>query len=299
MSAQPAVYTETAVQSCLTAIENASDAAAALRRLAGRDRAAFVQVASTLLQSWPASSELRCLISVLSSNELPDALLSAAVQAVAQAAHLVRTVGVLRLHVRTCLTDWLARETAEPSPQRLPDVLRAMELLAGIDRSVTPPALLDLANHANEQIRSKAVRLADRENVQQSWRLQRLTDTNARVRANAVESMWGARDPASLETFETMLTDDHPRVAGNAVMGLYRAGAEAEARAALTTLGAHPDARFRRAAAWVAGEIGGSETLLERLRGDSDPAVRVSALKSLVRMRRAVPRQDQDQPPAA
>jgi hypothetical protein len=299
MSAQPAVYTETAAQSCLTAIENASDAAAALRRLAGRDRAAFVQVASTLLQSWPASSELRCLISVLSSNELPDALLSAAVQAVAQAAHLVRTVGVLRSHVRTCLTDWLARETAETSTQRLPDVLRAMELLAGIDRLETPPALLDLANHGNEQIRSKAVRLADRENVQQSWRLQRLTDTNARVRANAVESMWGARDPASLQTFEAMLSDDHPRVAGNAVMGLYRADAEADARAALKNLGAHPDARFRRAAAWVAGEIGGSETLLERLRGDSDPAVRVSALKSLVRMRRAVPPQDQEQPPAA
>ncbi len=108
--------------------------------------------------------------------------------------------------------------------------------------------------------------------------------------------MWGARDPASLETFETMLTDDDPRVAGNAVMGLYRAGAEAEARAALTTLGAHPDARFRRAAAWVAGEIGGSETLLERLRGDSDPAVRVSALKSLVRMRRAVPRRVRTSP---
>src|SRR3954454_7069901 len=155
MSAQPAVYTETAAQSCLTAIENASDAAAALRRLAGRDRTAFVQVASTLLQSWPALSELRCLISVLSSNELPEALLTAAIQAVAQAANLVRIVGVLRLHVRTCLTEWLARESAEASPQHLPDVLRAMELLAGIDRLETPPALLELANHPNEQIRSK------------------------------------------------------------------------------------------------------------------------------------------------
>ncbi len=82
-----------------------------------------------------------------------------------------------------------------------------------------------------------------------------LEDGEARVRANAVESLWGRGDPEALEIFRRKLADGHQRVEANAAVGLYLAG-ESEAVAALWSMAQSAEAGRRAAAAWAMGRTG-------------------------------------------
>lgn len=87
-----------------------------------------------------------------------------------------------------------------------------------------------------------------------------LEDADARVRANAVESLWGRGDGEALEIFRRKLGDSHQRVAANAAVGLYLAG-ENEAVAALHRMASGQDPARRAAAVWAMGRTGDARFL--------------------------------------
>lgn len=82
-----------------------------------------------------------------------------------------------------------------------------------------------------------------------------LADEDPRVRANAVESLWGRRDEQAAAVFLEKLEDRHQRVAANAAVGLYLAG-RTESVAALWSMAHHADPARRSAAVWAMGRTG-------------------------------------------
>src|SRR5205085_1468063 len=102
---------------------------------------------------------------------------------------------------------------------------RLMEILAAIsDGARIFPSLVRLLRHPNPHIRSKAVLMIGRGNRSPKWVRQRLADTDSRIRANAAEALWGVNNDEAREILQSLVHDSNNRVAGNAILGLYRLG---------------------------------------------------------------------------
>ncbi|GIU80227.1 MAG: hypothetical protein KatS3mg005_3465 [Bryobacteraceae bacterium] len=114
-----------------------------------------------------------------------------------------------------------------------------------------------------------------------------LDDTDSRVRANAVESLWGRSDPQAVELLARKLNDPHHRVAANAAVGLYLAG-RPESVSALASMARHDDHARRAAAVWAMGRTGDARflPLLAELRRSK--AVPVSLLRNIVLARERI-----------
>lgn len=80
-------------------------------------------------------------------------------------------------------------------------------------------------------------------------------DADARVRANAVESLWGSMSGMAKAIFTEAAGDRNHRVAANALIGLYMLGDPASVAGLEKMLG-RPDAASRAAAAWAMGRTG-------------------------------------------
>jgi hypothetical protein len=92
-------------------------------------------------------------------------------------------------------------------------------------------------------------------------------DSDPRVRADAVEGLWGQKTEFAVKEFRSAAEDPHHRVAACGWVGLHMAGAP-DAAAGLLEMAAHPDTRFRAAAAWAMGRTGDPKfkTALEQIR---------------------------------
>ncbi len=114
-----------------------------------------------------------------------------------------------------------------------------------------------------------------------------LEDEDPRVRANAVESLWGRCDSQAVQIFTEKLDDPHHRVAANAAVGLYLAG-RTESFLALWNMARHADSSRRAAAVWAIGRTGDARflPLLGELRRMK--AAPVSLLRNIVLARERI-----------
>jgi hypothetical protein len=146
-----------------------------------------------------------------------------------------------------------------------------------------------LLQHPDPRMRSKAALLIGRRNKSADWVEQSKQEPDPRVRANAIEGLWGADEDAVRRLFWEMAWDANNRVVGNALMGLYLIG---DTRAITRTLevAGHVEPRFRATAAWVMGQAGDPRfrTALGRMLVDRDRMVRGRAFRSLSTIRRRV-----------
>ena len=111
------------------------------------------------------------------------------------------------------------------SSVRSEDLAQLMEMLVhAVDANRLIPFLAKLCEHGDERIRSKAVLLTGRVARRLPKSMQLLRDVDPRVRANAVESLWGRKDAEAIQFLKEASLDSHHRVAGNALLGLYQAG---------------------------------------------------------------------------
>ena len=119
------------------------------------------------------------------------------------------------------------------------------------------------------------------------WAAKQLKRDDPRVRANAVESIWGLRSVRARTLLDDCLTDGANRVKGNALVGLHLIG-ESAAIGAVSLLGANTDYGLRSTAAWAMGRIGDSFFVpdLNSMMRDAHPQVRGAALRSLIEIRR-------------
>jgi hypothetical protein len=161
---------------------------------------------------------------------------------------------------------------------------RALEILDEISpgRRIVP-IMRHLTRHKDPKISSKAALLIGKRLQNPGWARRVITEsTDPRLRANAIETMWGLNTAEVIDLFHDCLADWDNRVVGNAIIGLHRAG-DAETRKLVAGIAADPNPKLRMTAAWAMGQIGdaGLVPVLTPLAKDGHPEVRRAALRSL------------------
>jgi HEAT repeat protein len=128
-------------------------------------------------------------------------------------------------------------------------------------------------------VRSKVAILFGRGQCRADWAA---TDGDPRVRANAIEALWGVDRPANRKLLWKSVYDPHNRVAGNAILGLLRLN-DLGVVANLRRMATHPSSAHRATAAWVIGRSGNPELLpiLRGMRDDPEENVRRNVERSL------------------
>jgi hypothetical protein len=144
-----------------------------------------------------------------------------------------------------------------------------------------------LLAHPDPRVRSKATRVLGRAGRNVDWILRRLLEADARVQANAVESVWGIDTPGIRKVFETAAKSPHNRVALNALVGLYRQG-DVTSIARLLAAAEHDSEAFRLSARWAMGETGDPRFIsyLNSVFRTDPPRCRAIVIRSLARIRR-------------
>jgi len=172
-------------------------------------------------------------------------------------------------------------------------------LLAVLEAIAPPsnlvPLLAAIMHHDNPKVRSKAALMMGRGKRNCAWVMEQLTEPDGRVRANAVESVWGLDGADVLEVFSTAVQDPVPRVAINGAIGLYRAR-QTRSIELLAAWAEDERFEFRRSSCWGMGQTLDPRflpLLVKRVR-DSEPTVRSNALRaaSTIRAHLSVLKQD-------
>jgi HEAT repeat protein len=261
-----------------------------IRELLDDDRDAFLTNVVRILRSDTDSRAVQYLLALLvSENLLYDALCDPALnqdQALAVARLAARVdpmvdVGVARRLAEAAVSD------AEASS--LGDAGRILQILAEIsDGTRILPSLMRLLRNANPYLRSKAVLLIGRGSHSVKWVRHRLGEADARVRANAVEALWGVDSAEARELLRFAASDGNNRVAGNALLGLYWLG-DCTVIAELVKMAGHASSSFRLSAAWAMGETGDPRfsEVLGKMLADVNAGVRKRAFAAVSQVKLA------------
>ncbi len=172
------------------------------------------------------------------------------------------------------------------------DSKRSTRALDILDQTSRGRRLLPLVGHLptsrDTRISAKATLFVGRRVQNPSWTKKLLGQADQRVRANAVESLWGLDSDAAVQVLEDCADDHNNRVQGNSLLGLHLLGHDEAERRAIDIANANKW-EFRSTAAWIMGKMGGEECLhcLTDLIRDDHPQVRSTALRSLIEIRRA------------
>jgi HEAT repeat protein len=172
-----------------------------------------------------------------------------------------------------------------------PDHQGALRRLLDLLSSLPPhpgalPVLLRLLRRPDEKIRSKVALLVKRARMPVSALQDFSQDPDPRVRANAVEGLWGLQDSKSMEVFRKAASDTHPRVMANALIGLYLGGAP-EAVDQIEQMATFTEPTYQASAAWAMGRTGDPvfTECLTALARSNDPSVKRCAMQGLVAIR--------------
>ncbi len=179
-------------------------------------------------------------------------------------------------------------------------VLRALALVEAIsDCTRLAPSLMQLLRHPCGRVRSKTALLLGRANRNPARVGTLLASPDARLRANAVESLWGDFRQDTLRTLWKATHDECSRVVVNALLGLCKAG-DRNAHVGLLKLAESADPVRRCGAAWAMGESLDRQfsEAVERLAQDEDAKVRAMAEKSHEKLRIPCPVVPAPQPAA-
>ena len=172
------------------------------------------------------------------------------------------------------------------TPCRAKALRRALALLQGFeDYDVMIPWLRSLTQHPDEQVRSKAVKLLCRARPNRSLLEQQLEREDSRVRANALEAVWGVKIREAEQFFLEALGDTSHRVVANALVGLYQLG-NATAFERMVAFTKHPSPKFRSAMIWAFTQLRDPRAVpvLQDLQKEESPLIRAKATRALYRV---------------
>jgi len=264
--------------------DNRTEAINAIRHIQEQDSTEFVLAAARLLKApsvgRAAGEYIAGLIS--SSNSVVDPLLD-------QRASLETALSLARAMAEgePLLDARLMRKMLDNAAGNVAAIatgvaLRVLWLLDKFsDCSRVTPHLMQLARHPAAEVQSKAALLLGRGNLNLMRVKRFLGSDDGRLRANAVESLWGLNIPQARQLFREAAADPNRRVAINALVGLCKAG-DRSAGLKLIELSGSDDPIVRRGAAWAMGQVGdpGFAATLEALSQDEDEQLRNMAIKS-------------------
>jgi hypothetical protein len=268
----------------------------ALRQMLEMDRQAFFEAALPILRSPQDSQGIQYLLTLLLNQDMilqhiSDPDLFSFDQALMVARRLIRIEPLLDIKMIRGLMDGKDSNSRLNFEQQAGSArgTRLLELIAEIsDGARILPVMAQLLQHPNAWVRSKAALVVGRSNKNHRWVEQVLAESDGRVRANAVESLWGDESEGARQVFWVAVTDADNRVAGNAVLGLYRLG-DAASIALLLDMSKHASSEFRVTAIWAMGETGDPRFLsvLAKALSDSDAKVRTAAFRAVAKLKQS------------
>jgi len=281
------------MEDCAPSIEQVLDRAAtdpaaagrALMDLLARHGRGLSGEALAVLKKGACTPGQAHLVNLLIENDvLPGTLADPSQFSLEEAVQFVGILSRIDPLVDIKLARWILNhvrtEPLEPACQAARRILSILEQTSAAHR--LGPLLVQLLRVPDPRIRSKVALLLGRSTQDVRWAL---ADPDARVRANAVEVLWGVGSRDVRKTLWETARDTNNRVVGNALLALHRLG-EPAAVGALAAMSRHSSPRFRATAAWVMGQTR-DPAFLERLRNlEADPEddVRRNARLALARM---------------
>ena len=260
-----------------------------IRGLLDDDREAFYSNTIEILQTGTDSRGAQYLVALLVANDLLlravcDPALSTE-QALSLARAAVRVDSAADIKLARRLADCVTGSgTVQPA-----DIGRLLEILGEIsDGTRILPSLMRVMRYSDPHLRSKVVLIIGRGNQSVTWAQKRLTEADHRVRANAVEALWGVDTAAVRNLLHYAARDQNNRVVGNALIGLYWLG-DCSVIPEILNMASHDSSLFRSTAAWIMGQSGDSrftETLAGLLR-DANDVVRKQGFAALGQIKTA------------
>jgi HEAT repeat protein len=269
---------------------NPTGATNSIRQLQVSDPPGFVLAAVRLLSSTEEKSPGVQYVAglVFAGDLLIDALLDSRILADEPALALARNLGAAEplLDVRL-VRQMLANAAGELRAVKPESALRVLMLVEQIsDCSRLSSYLVQMMRHPSPPVRSKVALLLGKSNFNLGRIKSFLASDDPRLRANAVESLWGQGDKPVITMLWEASKDGNRRVAINALVGLCKAGDRA-AYDRLKHAAVAGDPVTRAGAAWAMGEIADAEfaETLEKLKQDEEPKVRSMAERSVQKLR--------------
>ncbi len=264
-----------------------------MRRLLDTDRKQFRDAAIALLKRKESPAGQQYALTLLVTNNLISERLADPsgfdLSEAIEVARRIQTTIDSFLDVK--LVRSLVPSGNAPAAITEPDsILRVLEIVGAIsDGSRVMTLLTQLFQHSNTRVRAKVSLLIGRINRNAQWVEKRMAEEDPRVRANAVESLWGMDTPEARDIFTSAITDPDNRVAGNGAVGLYRCndlmGAEA-----LVEMLEREEPKHRATAAWAMGHIADPRFLpcLSQRITEIEPSVRQNVFRSIANIRKRV-----------
>ena len=270
-----------------------------IRDLLVKDRAGFCLAATHVLRSQSESRGSQYLLTtLLRANLLAKVMCDPALtqsEAVALARNAANCCDLLDVILVEYLHEAIARSGHNPQD---PELQRPMELLCEIsDGARIRPSLIAMSRMPNPYLQSKGKQMIRRANKSVRWVQGRLAAADSRMRANAVEGLWGVDSAMAREMLHKAASDANNRVAGNAMLGLYRMG-DTSVIPLLLKMAEHPRRWSRATAAWAMGmtENPRFTRALARLVTEPIVVVRARAFKALGQIRQATAAANQAEP---
>lgn len=271
-----------------------TQAATAIRQLQASDPCGFLRAAVSLLAAKTGKSPGLQYVAglVTAGNLLIDPLLDENAMPLDSALSLARNLAAAEpiLDARL-LCKLLSNAGGEVKAIPAPAALRVLTLTGAIsDCSRLTSFLIQFLRHPSPDVRSKAALLLGRANLNLPRVRNFLNSSDARVRANAVESLWG-HDASGVEVIlREAVNDTSARASINALLALCRAG-DGEAFDRLCRMAGSQDPLRRGGAAWAMGESGAPEfaASLDKLAEDENEKVRAMAQRSRKKLREPNP----------
>jgi HEAT repeat protein len=259
-----------------------------IRDIFDNDRALFYSTAIEILKTSGDSRGAQYLVALIVANGMLMQALCEPSLSRDQAMALARSA----IRVDPMADATLARKLADSAMgqgESIADPARIIEILSEIaDSARVLPSLMRLLRHSNPYIRSKVVKMIGKGSRSVKWVRSKLTESDPRVRANALEALWGVDTPEARALLHFAASDASNRVIGNALLGLYYLG-DCAALEEMVKLSTHESNLFRASAAWVMGETGDVRfsDVVRRLLLEPEPVVRKRALAALGRIKQA------------
>lgn len=255
----------------------------AIRSVQANDPTGFVLAAVHLLISTEEKSPgVQHVASLLSAGDrLLDRRISSEEEAVAVLARNLKAVEPL-LDAR--LVSRMLTKSGHGRDVDVETALRVLSLVEAIsDCSRLSSYLVQLMRHPSGRVRSKAVLVLGRANLNLNRIGDYLTSEDARLRANAVESLWEWPDKRVLGILQEASNSTHRRVAINALVGLCRTG-DRDAFDRLKQMADSADPLTRAGVAWAMVELADPESgpILDKLKQDADERVRAMAARGAI-----------------
>jgi hypothetical protein len=201
-----------------------------LRRLAKESPTLFVPAAIRHLLAGGTSKAHRCLVSLaIRVDCLPAFLADPDAVTFENAQKLFKRFMEADPAFDVTMARWLPNRSSIRQAEafdagRCTRTLDLLDLHSGGRRLL--PILSHLPDAADPRVAAKATLFVGKRMQNPAWVAGLLSRADSRVRANAVESIWGLKTRGAVQLLEKCSADQNNRVMGNALVGLHIAGRE-------------------------------------------------------------------------